>query len=328
MTIHFRLCAAILSLLAAFSAGAFEPVQGQFQALEACPATIGISRPPDGVTVRAGELYQALGLNRKNGDYLQIRIAGAKPDLRWVSLRCGAWPVEVPGVKETAKASQQPGRPRKKLLLALSWQPAFCESQPDKRECRTQTAARFDASHLSLHGLWPQPQSLNYCGVPARERATDERRRWEALPWLNLKAETRRQLEQAMPGTTSGLERHEWVRHGSCFGSDAETYFRTALALLDQVNESQVRETLAERVGETVTARQLKNALEQSFGPGAGRALGLRCSRDGTRKLISEIRIKLRHPVTDSTRLKDALDLSSPASSNCSAGVVDRVGLD
>lgn len=328
MTLHLRLCAGILGLLSGFSAGAFEPVQGQFQVLETCPATLGINRPPDGVSVRVGEIYPALGLNRKEGDYLQIRIPGARPELRWVSRRCGAWPAAVPGVTGAAKASQQQDRPRKKLLLALSWQPAFCESQPNKRECRTQTGDRFDATHFTLHGLWPQPQSLKYCGIPASERATDERRRWEALPWLNLKAETRRQLDMAMPGTASGLERHEWVRHGSCFGSDAETYFRTALALLEQVNQSQLRETLAVRVGETVTASQLKNAFEQSFGPGAGRALGLRCSRDGTRKLISEIRIKLGHPVTDSTRLKDALDLSSPASSNCNAGVVDRVGLD
>lgn len=327
MTFPLRLCVATLSLLAGFSVDAFEPVQGQFQALESCPATIGINRPPDGVSVRGGELYPALGLNRKDGEYLQIRIPGAKPEPRWVNRRCGAWPVAVSGV-ETTKAGQDLGRPRKKLLLALSWQPAFCESQPSKRECRTQTAVRFDASHFSLHGLWPQPQSLKYCGVPASVRATDERRRWEALPGLNLEAETRRQLEQAMPGTASGLERHEWVRHGSCFGSDAETYFRTALALLDQVNASQLRETLAGRVGETVTGSQLRNAFEQSFGAGAGRALGLRCGRDGARRLISEVRIKLRYPVTDSTRLKDALDLSSPAASNCDAGVVDRVGLD
>ena len=40
-------------------------------------------------------------------------------------------------------------------VLALSWQPAFCEGRPDKSECRTQTQNRFDANNFVLHGLWP-----------------------------------------------------------------------------------------------------------------------------------------------------------------------------
>jgi ribonuclease T2 len=37
--------------------------------------------------------------------------------------------------------------------LAISWQPAFCETLPRRRECREQTHDRFDASHFFLHGL-------------------------------------------------------------------------------------------------------------------------------------------------------------------------------
>jgi ribonuclease T2 len=148
------------------------------------------------------------------------------------------------------------------------------------------------------------------------------------LPRLNLQPATKDRLNQAMPGTASALERHEWLRHGSCFGSDPDTYFRTALSLLEQVNQSKLRDTLAIRLGETVTVRELITAFEASFGKGTGQALGVRCTRDGQRQLISEIRIKLKQPLYDTTPLKDALDLSSPAFDNCDAGVVDRVGLE
>lgn len=312
-------------LVAGLPAAAFEPLSGQFLAWHECPATIGIARPPDGVSVQPGASYPALGLNRQDGAYIQIRLAGAKPGSRWVRLDCGEWrpgpaPAQAPALVETPRPSR--------LLLALSWQPAFCEGRPDAVECRTQTAARHDADHLSLHGLWPQPRGLEYCGVSPRDRATDERRRWDALPPVALQADTASRLARLMPGAASGLERHEWLRHGSCSGADAEQYYRTALALLDQVNRSRLRDTLTGRLGETVTVGQLQGAFESSFGPGSGQALAIRCSRDGQRRLISEIHIQLRAPISDTTALRDALDRSSPARGNCESGVVDRAGLD
>ena len=99
-----------------------------------------------------------------------------------------------------------------------------------------------------------------------------------------------------MPG--SSLERHEWLRHGSCFGADADPYFRTALALLEQVNRSPLRDTLAKRVGGPVAVSKLKAAFEQGFGPGSGGAMSVRCQRDGGRTLITELRLSLRQPLS------------------------------
>ena len=101
-----------------------------------------------------------------------------------------------------------------------------------------------------------------------------------------------------MPGAASGLERHEWLRRGRCFGVDADSYFRTALALLEQVNRSPLRDILAKRVGGAVAVSELKAAFEQSFGPGAGGALSVRCQRDGGRTLITELRLSLRQPLS------------------------------
>ena len=319
-----------LGLLSGSSVGAFEPIESQFLAQEDCPATVGIQRPPDATRLRKGDRYQAVGLNRQSGDFLQVRVPGGKPELRWVRLSCGQLQNTGMPAQEnpSAPSISSTGRKAGKLLLSLSWQPAFCESKPEKPECRSQTVSRFDADHFSLHGLWPQPQGREYCLVSPQDRATDERRRWDALPRLNLQPATNDRLNQAMPGTASALERHEWIRHGSCFGSDPDTYFRTALSLLEQVNQSKLRDTLATHLGEPMSARELKSAFEASFGKGTGQALGVRCSRDGQRQLISEIRIKLKQPLYDTTPLKDALDLSSPAFDNCDAGVVDRVGLE
>jgi ribonuclease T2 len=305
---------------------AFVPVQGEFVAQRTCPATRGIQAKADGVEVRAGERYAVLGLNRPQGDWLQIRVPGARPKSRWVSLDCGRWtPAGAEGRDRSALPA--PAARSGKLLLSLSWHPAFCETRPEKVECQEQAASHVEADHFVLHGLWPQPRGLEYCNVSERERALDERRRWRDLPDLSLQPATRERLRRAMPGTASGLDRHEWVRHGSCFASDADVYYRTALGLVEQVNQSALREAFVGRLGQRVTLDQLRAAFERSFGPGTGTALGLQCSRDGDRQLISEIRIKLRQPLDDATKLSAALDRSSPERGNCSAGEVDRVGL-
>ena len=326
---HSRFFLFALGFLSGFSVAAFEPINGQFLAQYDCPATVGVHSPADSIRLRQGTHYQAIGLNRPNGDFLQLRVPGGKPELRWVRLSCGQLQNRTPAKDNSAALSiSSNNRKAEKLLLSLSWQPAFCENKPDKPECRSQTASRFDADHFSLHGLWPQPQGREYCQVSPEDRATDERRRWDLLPRPTLQPGTSDRLNQAMPGTASALERHEWIRHGSCFGSDPETYFRTALSLVEQVNQSQLRDRLAIRLGETVTVRELKTAFEASFGQGTGRSIGVRCSRDGQRQLISEIRIKLKQPLDDTTPLKEALDLSSPAFGNCDAGTVDPVGLE
>src|SRR5258706_166452 len=53
-------------------------------------------------------------------------------------------------------------------VFAVSWQPAFCETKPNKPECLSMTSDRFDATHLTLHGLWPQ--GADYCGISAAQK--------------------------------------------------------------------------------------------------------------------------------------------------------------
>jgi len=58
-------------------------------------------------------------------------------------------------IAQTTQASK--GAINKPVVLALSWTAAFCETKPNKRECKNQTNKRYDAVNFALHGLWPEP---------------------------------------------------------------------------------------------------------------------------------------------------------------------------
>src|SRR5262249_30793476 len=130
---------------------------------------------------------------------------------------------------------------RPDYILSLSWEPAFCQTHSTKAECSGETATSVDATHFSLHGLWPEPFKNQYCNVDTAMIDSDKHSSWQSLPAVNLAKDVRARLDAAMPGTRSQLERHEWIRHGTCYGADQNTYFGDALAMLDAVNASPVQ---------------------------------------------------------------------------------------
>lgn len=303
----------------------YEALHGRFMARQTCSATLSLhTQDGDGIRVEAGESYTVLGLNKPGGGFVQIRIPGSKPNAYWVSRGCGTL--------SGADDNETDGAGRKfvarSLLLALSWQPAFCERHPDKPECQLPEGQSLTATGFSLHGLWLDPEGFQYCEVSDQWRRIDEARRWDALPEPSLDATTRIRLAGAMPGLVSNLHRHEWIRHGLCFGLDAGRYFTTAMNLQEQVNRSVIPSVMASRQGKDVSVAALRAAFEQSFGVGSGRSLGVYCSQTAARTLIGEIRIRLRYPVDETTRLQDALDPSLIEVGNCDRGIVDRAGQD
>jgi ribonuclease T2 len=210
------------------------------------------------------------------------------------------------------------------FILAVSWQPAFCETTSGKPECRSQSADRFDASHFTLHGLWPRDE---YCGVSVRDEATDRDGRWSALPELDLSPALSRDLETKMPGTRSQLDRHEWIKHGTCFPGDAEAYFTAALALLDQLNASPVRDLFAGSIGKRLTQRQVRAAFDTAFGRGTGERVRIACDDDGDRTLVSELTLGLWGTIGRQPDLAALLAAANPTRGGCEAGTVDAVGL-
>ena len=193
-------------------------------------------------------------------------------------------------------ADQSP--PLDHYVLALNWEPAFCRFNMNKPECRALGDTDFAATHLSIHGLWPdlrESKRLRYCGVDEHVELIDQRNPWCELPGLQLSAETRAALDTAMPGARSCLDRHEWTEHGTCSGLDAEGYFATTLRLAKAVQTSALGDLLAASVGQKVPRRKLIEAFETSFGPAAGDALTLLCAKD---RLI-ELRITLQPSAVD-----------------------------
>ena len=92
-------------------------------------------------------------------------------------------------------------------VMALSWSPSYCLTQPDDREQCGGKGYGF-----VLHGLWPQyedgggPERCSYRREP--DRATVEK----ALAFM----------------PSRGLVRHEWREHGSCSGLEPPAYFEQA----------------------------------------------------------------------------------------------------
>ncbi len=212
-------------------------------------------------------------------------------------------------------------------VLAANWQSSFCEKRSRKHECTTQSKERYDANHFSLHGLWPQPRSNVYCGVDEKIIKTDGRVLWRKLPTLDLSPETRAQLEQMMPGTKSYLHRHEWFKHGTCYSSTAEEYYSDSIRLMTALNQSKVRQLFDNNIGKKVTAKQIRAAFNQSFGQGAGNKIQIKCTLDGKRELISEIKINLSaglHQLSFQQAIQKAPDNTK---SGCKEGIVDAVGM-
>nr|WP_183485068.1 ribonuclease [Martelella radicis] len=212
-------------------------------------------------------------------------------------------------------------------LLAVSWQPAFCEGRPEKPECRSQTGDRFDARRFSLHGLWPMGR--NYCGVAAKPRKLDEAGDWFELPALELDAQTRHLLETVMPGTQSGLQRHEWIKHGTCSGMDAERYYARSIALMEDLNISGVADLFAENTGKHVSSEAVMHAFDEAFGEGAARRVKMKCRKDDDgRLLITELTIGLGADYRNDKPLADLIQSAGGTSFGCEGGIVDRAGLD
>jgi ribonuclease T2 len=179
-------------------------------------------------------------------------------------------------------------------VLALSWQPAFCELNARKLECRDLDAGDFAARNLTVHGLWPNDRpggGPTYCGIDADTKALDTPKSWCQLPEPEMSAMTRAHLAQTMPGVRSCLDRHEWVKHGTCAGTGADRYFGETLRLAAAVRDSAFAQAISASAGDEVAKERLIAAFDASFGAGAGGALTLICSDRGD---LSEIRIALK----------------------------------
>ena len=192
-------------------------------------------------------------------------------------------------------------------LLAISWQNAYCQTHQNKRECRNVNPTAYSSSNFTLHGLWPQPRSKVNC-------------KGDGKVWLEKKLF--KELKQVMPGVKSGLHKHEWSKHGTCYGKSADLYFEDSISLLKQVNDSAVRTLFVKNSGKILNKQQVMHAFDKSFGKGMGRKVKMMC-KDG---LITELQISLDGEISKNSDISKLLKNAKNPKGGCMKGKVDKPG--
>ena len=287
-------------------------------------------------------------LRHHKGQYL-VKVPDATPSQRWVDDDCLTLrPLRGTPLYEEIQASRKSTRTTvaskessvtpvatpsdsttdnravsRDNLLALSWHNAFCETHRYKKECKRTLLQLLKAApgddRFVLHGLWPQPRHKVYCGVPRQQIRLDKQKRWQQLPPLDLSEETRERLQRLMPGYSGYLHRHEWIKHGTCYGTDAEHYFATAAALTEAVNRSEIGAFFHQNRGKRVDLKRIRMLFDKTFGRGTGYKVSMQCKQG----MITELWLHIGGSGEDLAAL---LKQGKAARSRCRSGRIDKAG--
>ncbi len=177
-------------------------------------------------------------------------------------------------------------------ILSLSVAPSFCDLtgfKKHKAECFHGSDAAYQATPLTVHGLWPNKDNTPTRNQPedcATTQSPDE-----------LPGTVQAGLARSMPGVEDGLADHEWATHGSCSGLGYSEYFGdivTLAALMDAKISSVVRDN--NFLGTNTQISSLVSKIAEKD-PDLASAIIVNCQfahpRDGgpARAYISELRV-------------------------------------
>ncbi|NEV64039.1 ribonuclease T2 family protein [Thiorhodococcus minor] len=330
-------------------------LDGYFIALSDCEATKKKDRDnPGNVRLEFRHAYDVIARNATPGTHYQIQVPGAPvTEARWVAMRCGAFASSASLVQQEDSPAPGGGAPTEpssalppdsiEYVLAATWQPGFCATAAGqgKAECQSQTSERYDATHFSLHGLWPDDLDDTaifpcYCDRGSPIKCSSSQARDTSI---DLSPEVMERLRVAMPGVRSGLHLHEWPKHGSCYeddetGPDAnatpDEYFTEAMAALDALNASPVRDLFASHLDSILTRTQIEEVFNDAFGNGAGERIQLRCTKVTGENIITELWISLKGDIRTPADLESLIQAAPPTSisansHSCSSGRVIEV---
>jgi ribonuclease T2 len=305
------------------------------KATESCEAFNNMKHTnnSNNVKLERGKEYRIL--EEKRGQLL-ILVEGERVAQRWVDEVCFSDKQEnKKPVEEKRRATlssilvsldKKKSEPKtlskstsKQNLLAISWQNAFCQTHQYKKECKNMSAKDFGAFHFVLHGLWPQPRNNQYCNVDKKQVGMDKNKQWHRLNKLELTPEVRTNLAKLMPGYSSNLHKHEWIKHGTCYGTNANDYYSDAMTLLTQVNNSKVQQFFKQNIGKRVRLKDIRNVFDQEFGKGAGKHVTMNCRRG----LITELWLHLGN---EGKNLSELFKKGETPRKSCYSGRIDAVG--
>ncbi|MCV2867627.1 ribonuclease T2 [Defluviimonas sp. WL0002] len=154
-------------------------------------------------------------------------------------------------------------------ILSLTWSPGWCEREGDLRrapECRSGADRGF-----TLHGLWPQYDFgwPSWCHGGGRDPS-----------WTDV------ELIAGLMGSAD-LARHEWRKHGTCSGLDADAYFDLSRRAYDGVNLPDALQSLDRDV--TLPASVVEDAFVEANPDLDRNAITITCKQG----MIAEARICL-----------------------------------
>ena len=247
---------------------------------------------PDNTQLINNKQYAIKAINKKDFDWVQILIPNASPAMRWVSKSCGTAQFNQElAIKPSSSASSNTSSKScdtrndfNSYVLALTWQPGFCEHfkyKGNKPECTAINDGKLNITNLTLHGLWPNKASCGtkygYCDRYAR---------------LDLSTSTVKEIAPWMPNFyyQTKFGDYQWKKHGACQNLDANDYFLTATKLVEKVDASAIGQFIKANIGNNVSTASFKKNLVSHFGADAVDRISLACSQG---KYLNEVRLNI-----------------------------------
>ena len=289
-------------------------VEGTFTISKSCQAYQSIRKKtnPGNISVQPGKDYEAISVNKEEWDWVQLKLPGATPPVRWVEKHCGNADFTAAATKSfLTQPSCKIANQYDSYVLAVTWQPGFCEHasyKGQKPECKAINSGKRKISNLTLHGLWPNRSQcgINY-GYCNNQNA------------MQLSGATVEHISPWMPNFfyQTDFGEYQWKKHGTCQARSDDDYFKTAVSLVQQVDASIIGRYIKENIGQTISTELFRNTLISSLGVNATNKLQLSCSKG---RYLQEIRLKLSKDFEQYATLTDKLNVapaSGPFRGNC-----------
>ncbi|MBX3617316.1 ribonuclease T2 family protein [Nitrosomonas sp.] len=306
-----------------------EKASGEFTAQQACPAFVSKNKStnPDNAKILTGNKYAITEvLTANNPSWYRVVVPTANPQERWVSASCGEAELSGGGGGGGGGGSCNTAGQADSYVLALTWQPAFCETKPDKKECKITDPKVYQARHFTLHGLWPNKdgcqKNYGFCGDIKSQKPE-----FCDYPAVQLDDDSRISLAEVMPSVTAGscLERHEWHKHGTCQTKwPMEEFFDLSADLARQFNDAGMAYFMNRRIGQQVRTEDFINRATAVLGPAAKDRIKLICDKN----MLVEVQISLSIDLAPGIDLEKLLT-NAPAQDKSQCGntfLVDAIG--
>jgi len=319
-----RYLAVALLAFTALECSASESASGSFAATISCEAFSSFAKRanPGDVKIAAGTAYTVREVNKTDYDWLRIEVPGAQPQLRWVQRECGTPELEE-GKRAARQAAEAAGpmcsmpNQQDSYVLAITWQPGFCEHAKyngKKPECDAMNSGALEAKTLSLHGLWPNKQE---CGVQYGSCSGQP---------FELSKDTIEKIAPWMPNFfyERSFGAYEWNKHGKCQSLPPDEYFIKAVSAVRVVNESEVGKMVLGNTGKSIKVNDFFERVKQRYGDKVADTITLVCVQ---RKYLQEIRVSLALDFATDRDLPRLVANARPAHSR-TAGCADEIVIE